>query len=336
MKARYLGLGEKVRLAMGLTILRFARHEEDEPFLEWLRAHFQTPRLIERFWKPVLVSALNTPLEKASFYYARKVMVDSFFQSNEAYRLQLPAIPLGELFGEGLLKKIRYLGVDARLGGGVKEVFIADNLAKGVLLQDGTRIDAENIILATPFQRTMELLKGEMDPDLLSLETAPITSVHFWLKEKITELPHVVMLDALSHWLFYRGENSRGEHFYQVVISSSESSLAGGHDWIEQMVVKELKGFFPGMKDGTVLRCRVVTEKKATFVSTPRVDDLRPGQRTKWRNLFLAGDYTRTGWPATMEGAVRSGYLAAEALLRGRGIRARCLQSDLNGQVLVD
>lgn len=336
LQASFLSLGEKIWLGIALTLLRFAKHEEDEPFLDWLRSHFQTERVIERFWKPVLVSALNTPIEKASFQYARKVMVDSFFQSNAAYRLKLPTVPLGELFGDNVLRKIRPMGVRTLLGHPVKKVLFADGIAKGVLLQDDQQIGAQSVILATPFQRTFALLEDCLDQGVSHLKTAPITSVHVWLNGKITDLPHVVMLDSLSHWLFYRGENKQREHLYQVVISASASTISGGHEKIQQQVLGELGVFFSGMADAKVLRCRVVTEKKATFVSTPRVDDLRPGQRTKWPNLFLAGDYTRTNWPATMEGAVRSGYLAAEALLRGRGIRVRCLQPDLNGSISVD
>jgi len=146
----------------------------------------------------------------------------------------------------------------------------------------------------------------------------------------------VVMLDTLSHWLFYRGKNSLGEHFYQVVISASADALGMGYEAIQAKVLAELHDFFGAMNSTKVLRAKVVTEKRATFASSANVDYVRPDQATRWPNLFLAGDFTKTGWPATMEGAVRSGYLAAEKLLKSMGVKATCLQPDLNGVITVD
>lgn len=115
----------------------------------------------------------------------------------------------------------------------------------------------------------------------------------------------------------------------QVVISASEQAAADGHDELRRRVVAELHSLFPAAREANLIRSRVVTEHKATFRSVPGVDRLRVGQRTSLGNLFLAGDWTLTGWPATMEGAVRSGYLAAEALLKRAGNPCRLLQPDL-------
>ena len=331
LRASYLSYSEKIRLGLAFLLLRLKEGDESVSFGDWLVAHFQTPSLIERFWKPVLVSALNTPIEKASFKYCRKVVVDSFFADRKAYRLKLPSLPLAELFGPRLLQQLKGFGVNIRLGSTVRSVLFDNEKAKGVLLQNGDILEADHVVLAVPFQRLKSLLGEKIDETILGLQSSPITSVHMWLDQRITDLPHVVMLDTLSHWLFYRGKNSHGEHFYQVVISASADALGMGYEAIQAKVLAELHEFFGAMNSAKVLRAKVVTEKRATFASMVGVDDFRPDQATRWPNLFLAGDYTKTGWPATMEGAVRSGYLAAEKLLKSMGVKARCLQPDLNG-----
>ena len=336
LRASYLSYSEKIRLGLAFLLLRLKEGDESVSFGDWLMAHFQTPSLIERFWKPVLVSALNTPIEKASFKYCRKVVVDSFFVDRKAYRLKLPSLPLAKLFGPRLFQQLKGFGVNIRLGSTVRSVLFDNEKAKGVLLQNGDILEADHVILAVPFQRLKSLLGEKIDERILGLQSSPITSVHMWLDQRITDLPHVVMLDTLSHWLFYRGKNSLGEHFYQVVISASADALGMGYEAIQAKVLAELHEFFGAMNSAKVLRAKVVTEKRATFASLIGVDDFRPDQATRWSNLFLAGDYTKTGWPATMEGAVRSGYLAAEKLLKSMGVKARCLQPDLNGVITDD
>ena len=334
--ATYLSYADKIRLGLAFLLLRLKEGDESVSFGDWLVAHFQTPTLMERFWKPVLISALNTPIEKASFKYCRKVVVDTFFADRKAYRLKLPSLPLGELFGPRLFQQLEGLGVAIRLGSTVRSVLFDNEKATGVLLQNGDILEADHVVLAVPFQRLKGLMGEKVDETVLGLQSSPITSVHVWLDKRITELPHVVMLDTLSHWLFYRGENSLGEHFYQVVISASADALRSGYDAIQAKVLAEMNVFFPAMGSAKVLRIKVVTEKRATFASSVEVDKFRPEQATRWPNLFLAGDYTKTGWPATMEGAVRSGYLAAEKLLKSMGVKARCLQPDLNGVITED
>jgi len=336
LRASYLSYSEKIRLGLAFLLLRLKEGDESVSFGDWLVAHFQTPSLIERFWKPVLVSALNTPIEKASFKYCRKVVVDSFFADRKAYRLKLPSLPLAELFGPRLFQQLKGFGVNIRLGSTVRSVLFDNEKVTGVLLQNGEILEADHVVLAVPFQRLKSLLGEKIDEPILGLQSSPITSVHMWFDQRITDLPHVVMLDTLSHWLFYRGKNSLGEHFYQVVISASADALGMGYEAIQAKVLAELHEFFGAMNSAKVLRAKVVTEKRATFGSLVGVDDFRPDQATRWSNLFLAGDYTKTGWPATMEGAVRSGYLAAEKLLKSMGFKARCLQPDLNGVITDD
>jgi uncharacterized protein with NAD-binding domain and iron-sulfur cluster len=161
------------------------------------------------------------------------------------------------------------------------------------------------------------------------LETSPITSVHCWFDCQGTDLPHIVLVESVGQWVFNRGETAPGEWYLQVVVSAARQFRGLGHDEVERQVVAELRRLLPRLADAKLVRARVVTEHAATFSAAPGVDRWRPVQTSPIDNLFVAGDWTNTGWPATMEGAVRSGYLAAEALLSRVGRPEKLVQPDL-------
>jgi uncharacterized protein with NAD-binding domain and iron-sulfur cluster len=202
-------------------------------------------------------------------------------------------------------------------------------------LRDGTALAADLYVAAVPFDRLLDLLPAEVVDrfpvfaGLRNLEPSPITSVHLWYDRAITRLPHVVLIDCLSQWLFNRGTVTPGEHYVQVVVSAARGLRGLGHEEVQRRVTAELARLFPAAAGAVLRRARVVTEHAATFSAVPGVDRWRPGPVSPIDNLFLAGDWTATGWPATMEGAVRSGYRAAEALLARVGRPERLVRPDL-------
>jgi uncharacterized protein with NAD-binding domain and iron-sulfur cluster len=152
------------------------------------------------------------------------------------------------------------------------------------------------------------------------IESAPITGVHLWFDRAITELPHAVLVGRLSQWIFRRSAVDGNEgHYYQVVISASRHLAGRDREAIVAEVCDDLRAIWPAAREARLLHARVVTDQEAVFSVQPGMEACRPQQRTSIPNLFLAGDWTATGWPATMEGAVRSGYLAAEAMLESLG-----------------
>jgi hypothetical protein len=163
------------------------------------------------------------------------------------------------------------------------------------------------------------------------LAPSPITSVHLWYDRPPLDLPHAVLVDCLGQWVFGRGEVAPGEFYLQVVVSAARPLRGLGRDEVLRRIVEELARVFPTAARARLLRGKVVTEHAATFSAVPGVDRWRPPQATPVRNLVLAGDWTATGWPATMEGAVRSGYLAAETILDRVGRPTRLLRPDLGG-----
>jgi len=335
LRAHYLSATEKLRIAWGLAWLGRAPPGADPPFLDWLYRHGQTPRTVARFWGLVLTSALNETPDRIGLRYARKVFVDGFLKHPRGFEVELPVVPLGRLYGPELEGWLAQHQVTVALEQTVKSFCVLENRVQGLELRTGEVVEAEWYIAALPFDRLLAALPAatvQAFPyfrDLQRLETSPITSVHLWFDRPVLALPHVVLVDCIGQWVFNRKETAAGEYYVQVVVSAARQFRGLGHEEVERRVLDELRRLFPAAAAATLRRARVVTEHAATFSAVPGVDRWRPVQTTPLENLFVAGDWTATGWPATMEGAVRSGYLAAEALLKRLGNTASLVQPDL-------
>lgn len=340
----YLRMRELRAIASGLRAL--ARCDlsawSDRPFSEWLAEQQQSAACIDRFWNVVLVSALSETPDRIDVCYARKVFVDSFLANASGWQMQLPIVPLDDLYGSVISKSLERHGAIVRLQSGVERIDFNDNRVRGVILRDGEALECSHVILAVPHERVFGMLPDplRLHPDILpmaELQPAPITSVHLWFDAPLTELPHVVLVDRLCQWVFNRSKLHRdtakstptAKHYYQVVISASHMLRNRSNQQIIDDVIRELCEVWPESRQSKLLHSRVVTEHTAVFSPRPGIDRLRPRQQSPVENLQFAGDWTRTGWPATMEGAVRSGYLAAENVLAQLGRSERLLQADL-------
>jgi squalene-associated FAD-dependent desaturase len=370
-KLSYLFAGDLLRIAVGMRALARTGGHADESitFLDWLQRHRQTPTAIDRFWNPVLVSALSETLDRISVSSARKVFVDAFLANRQGATVQIPTVPLDDLYGEHLIDWLAAHGASVRLQAGVERVEIDNGRATGLTLRTGEHVAADQVILAVPQWLALDLLPEpcRSHPDLAkiaALESAPISSVHLWFDRPIlfpqsqsrhandetlcepAELPHAVLIDRLSQWVFNRSALQRSSQLapegmghashtskesfsYQVVISASRDVVSMAQQDVIATVINDLAEVFPRSAGAALVHARLVTEHRAVFSVRPGVDELRPPQQSPIVNLQLAGDWTRTGWPATMEGAVRSGYLAAENVLSRLDRPARVIQPDL-------
>jgi squalene-associated FAD-dependent desaturase len=291
--------------------------------------------MVNRFWGLVLVSALNESPERVGLRYARKVFVDGFLRHRRGFEVGLPTVPLDRLYGDELRGWLRSHGVELLLQTGVKGIEVEAGRVRRLVLRDGEPITGDWYVAAVPFDRLLDLLPAETVTghgyfgNLKRLEVSPITSVHLWYDRPVLQLPHVVLMDGVGQWVFNRGAADGGEFYVQVVVSAARQFRGLGREEVQRRVAEEMGRLFPAAAGATLRRARVVTEHAATFSAVPGVDQWRPAQASPVENLFVAGDWTATGWPATMEGAVRSGYLAAEALLRRTGTEAKLVQPDL-------
>jgi len=314
-----LSLRDKIGVAQAMLKLRKPIADDGRSFLDWLRSNKQTERSIQRFWAPVLVSALNEDLDRCSTFYASQVFRESFLKSAQAGRMGIPAIPLSELYSAAG-EYIRQRGGEVNLRSSVESVKV--NECTATLCMSGQEISVDSALLAAPFNGISNLLPEDdlgtaLRQQISRFESSPITGIHLWFDRKITELEHAVLLDRTIQWVFHKSKllNREGEGSYvELVVSSSKSLVEMGRQEIIDLAVRELGEFFPIVRQARLEKATVIKEVHATYSPKPGVDEYRPKARTAWPRLFLAGDWTDTGWPATMEGAVRSGYLAAEAI----------------------
>lgn len=307
-------------------------------FLDFLNLHRPSENVKRRFWNVILVSALSESLENISFQHAAKVFVDGFLANNRGWEIWIPSVSLGELYDSVPPAEIVGQEGSLRLLTGVEKILEgSDGTIRAVKTRQGEELEADQFVLAVPWYRLPELLPARLQLKYASvkeIQPAPISSVHLWFDRPVTELPHAVFVDHLSQWIFARPAKANridgnDTSYYQIVISESRALGKVSKDEVIDRVLEEIRSVFPRARAAQLVHSRLVTEHKAVFSPRPGIESLRPSQTTPVENLHLAGDWTDTGWPATMEGAVRSGYLAAESVLAALGIDHQILQPSL-------
>jgi squalene-associated FAD-dependent desaturase len=354
-----LSFADKRSIAGGLMAI--ARAGGNPPgidgisMLDWLHREKQTPGAIERYWRVVLVSALDEELGRTDARYGIEVFWKAFLANRKGYRVGIPSVPLGELY-EGCREAVEKRGGEVRMRCGVREIRVRNDQFAGAVLEDGSELSADACVAAVPHDVLLKMLPPEMASangpleGLNHLRTSPITGVHFWFDRTVMTEPFLTLLDHTTQWVFNKtllyasGEAGRGDsrpttqagndeeeggQYLQLVISASYDLVQRSRQEIIDLCRRELADVLPATRDAVLRKATVIKEVNATFSPEPGVDRWRPAQRGSVENLYLAGDWTRTGWPATMEGAVRSGYLAAEALLADSGQPQRFLRADL-------
>jgi squalene-associated FAD-dependent desaturase len=330
----YLTLRERIDVAR--TLLQLAADqtldEIDGPAIgEWLRRHGQSQTAIDRFWSVVLVSALGETVDRASVAAARKVFVDGFLHHRRAYEVLVPTAPLSELYDHRVADSLRAQGVEIHTSTRVTRIAGGARGVTQLCLANDVQRDFDHIILAVSWLQVKPLLPEHIRDRLPQLEvldrieSSPITGVHLWFDRPITPLPHAVLVGRLSQWIFNHGQSSQPEsqpppgHYVQVVISGARELAEKPRRAIVDEILDDLRVSFPAVEAAKLLRWQVIHQPHAVFSLRPGVDSIRPNQTTSVAGLHLAGDWTQTGWPATMEGAVRSGYRAAAAVLNAAG-----------------
>jgi squalene-associated FAD-dependent desaturase len=346
-----LGIKDKLAIACAFySILQSGGHppDVDEPggisMLEWLRRHKQTPAAISRFWRVVLVSALSEELDRIDARYGIDVFWKAVLSNKTGYRMGVPSVALGDLY-DGCRASIEQKGGEVIFRSPLRGLRIENGKLIAALFDEGREETADAFVLALPHLALSELLPERLkrtDTALGNVDKiidAPITGVHLWFDRQVMSEPFITLLDTTTQWIFnktalYAGANGAAPaadkgQYLQLVISASHDFLQKPRQEIIDLCLKEVRHALPAAREANLLKATVIKEAAATFSPQPGVDRWRPRQQTSIGALFLAGDWTATGWPATMEGAVRSGYLAAEAVLRSAGTPQQFLQPDL-------
>ncbi|MDE0254487.1 MAG: hydroxysqualene dehydroxylase HpnE [Rhodospirillaceae bacterium] len=271
-------------------------------------------RLYERFWEPMAVAVLNTEAAAGAARLLWPVMAEILLRGETAFRPCIARTGLSESFADPAVTWLEARGGRFRPGVRIRSVSFGD-AAVSALNAGGEAVavaPGEPVVSAVPPAACNALFPDVATP----AEYRPIVNLHYVVGEGVAlpgGLPLLGLIGGTAQWLFLRGD------VLSVTISAGVAEAALPHDRLAGTVWEDIRraaGAAGPMPSGPVPPCRVITEKRATIAQTPAQDRLRPGATTRWRNLYLAGDWTDTGLPATIEGAIRSGETAANAIGR--------------------
>lgn len=311
--AAFLTWREKsaIALAMLAAVREDRRQWRDRVFAEWLRENRQPESAVRKFWSPVMVSACNLDVDRVCASSALHVFQEGFLAHHDAAAVSVAGVPLVELYdpAEGA---IRAAGGAVRLGVSVDRVS-----ERSVTTASGETLEADAVVCAVPPERAARIVDGgirrrdDRFARLADITHSPILGVHLAFDRPVLGLPHAVLVDRPTQWIFRKDDAGARIH---AVISAADAWIPLSEDEIAQRVLADLHACLPASREAQLTSVRAVKEKLATFAPTPEVERIRPATTGATR-LILAGDYVQTGWPATMEGATRSGYLAAAAVV---------------------
>jgi zeta-carotene desaturase len=318
----HLGVADKAGIAASIASLAVRGTGTAPTFGEWLARRGQGARVVRDFWDLVIVSALNQPSAGACPRLARKVFIDGFLAARDSHELRLPIIPLEDLFHRHMGERLAGAGVRILTATDCKTLLPGRGRVTGIALRDGARLEAETVVLAVPWERLPALLAGLPGGAVRcrgeSLRRAGIAAVHLWFDRRVLPTAHAALVGATAQWLFRHPLADAGDGYLQAVVSGIDET---NHDAesLANAVIGDIGRFCPASRRARLIKSKVVRENLATFRVPPGVENDRPRPGIVFPGLAIAGDWTGTGWPATMEGACRSGIEAATALLAPQG-----------------
>ncbi|MEV0016853.1 MULTISPECIES: hydroxysqualene dehydroxylase HpnE [Streptomyces] len=328
----HLSLAERAsvgRAALALKGLDLADPTLDtQDFGSWLTAHGQSARAVEALWDLVGVATLNAVAGDASLGLAAMVFKTGLLSDPGAADIGWARVPLGELHDRLARKALDSAGVRTEVRTRVTSVSVNENGGWSVQVPDET-LQADAVVLAVPQREAHDLLPdGALDTpeNLLRIDTAPILNIHVIYDREVLAAPFLTALGTPVQWVFDRTEASGLKEGQYLALSQStaQKEIDEPVAVLRERYLPELERLLPRTRGAEVKDFFVTRERTATFAPAPGVGRLRPGARTKAPGFYLAGAWTATGWPATMESAVRSGVAAAAAALgtpgRSRGL----------------
>ena len=314
-----MSLRERVRLAGPALALR--RLDPDDASLDgicfgdWLAGRGQSARAVDHLWNLIALPTLNVPAAEASLALATKVFRVGLLERSDAGDIGWSRVPLAELHGAIAARALEVSGIESVLGSAVGA--ISRSLSGSFTVSAGTRsavVDA--VILSAPLRVSASLgapIGSTAGAGAESLGTSPIVNVHLVLDRKVTDLPLVACVDSPIQFLFDRTSSSgvKSGQCLAVSLSAADSYIATSSTELVSTFLEALRELFPAARQARLVDAIVTREKAATFRAIPGTRAFRPATVTEVPGLFLAGAWCDTGWPATMEGAVRSGQRAA-------------------------
>ena len=312
-----------LRVGLSLKFMNGSRQSlADISVKQWLDELGQSEQIQNNFWNPMALATLNERPEIASADMFAEVIEQAFMRRKADSTMVISRVGLSELYTEDAVKYIEARGGEIRVNAAVKNIEINDRAIKSLVLSNDERIEAETVISAVPYFMLKEMMDealiDEHFPSLKNFVSAPIVSINLWYEKPVTELEFVGLLDSPIEWVFNKnaigGTPDSGLYHLALVISGAHEAAKMTKDSLIEMATSEINRHFPEANNPTPIHSYVIKEQHATISHTVGVTAQRPSQRTKIKGFYLAGDWTATGLPATIEGAVLSGQRCAEMI----------------------
>jgi len=308
-------------MKLGVSLQYGLPPSENETVATWLQRHGQSKGAVRALWEPFCLAALNEPLATASARLLWETLRRSLFGAKSDSAIFFSRVGLSDLFRPEAEIYLRATGGSLRYGAQIGDLQIEGEKVRAETSR-GEPIKADYYISALPWAATRSLLPTDspLATQLTKIQPAGILNIHLLSDRKLFDAPFAGLLDSPFHWVFDRTDHlpleRRGKEFlYAVTMSAAgEEWLARKSEDILTAVKAELTRYFPTVREAKFLRELVIKTKDATFAARPDAEPARPGPHTPWKNFFLAGDWTATGLPATLEGAALSGEAAAKAI----------------------
>ena len=328
---RYPHLTAKDKLLSAYGLLRIKLTDrtknrdrlDGQTFYQWLKDRHQTERAIDNLWNVIILPTLNDDIRNVSAHMGLMVFQEGLLKQPTDAAIGFSRVGLTSLTGEPSQRYIEQLGGRLILGRAAKSLVFEDGQVSGVELSDGSTLKGDAYVSALPFDALLQVLpdpvaQGPFFSSAADLSFSPIVGIHLWYDRPVMDEDFVAFLDSPVQWVFNRSliqgwDGSEGQYVC-ISVSGAWDFVDRPREELEELFAAEMERLFPRAKDANIERCLVVKQPRATFRCVPGAAEHRLSQATPIPNLFLAGEWTDTGWPPTMEGAVRSGVFAADAL----------------------
>ena len=328
-RCRGLSVADRLHLLRaGVSIVTTRSLPDSMTIKDWLDSLRQPESLRLRWWYPLSISALNELPRRASADLFLRVLKLAYFGSVRDSSFGIMTVGLGDLYTEQARKFIEARGGQVLCNTAVFQLTFTGRRMNAVVLRNGETIQADHTISAVPHHVLRKLLSPELMQEgapfeaLTHLTESPMVSIHLWFDRPVMDEEFIGLVDSPIQWVFDKsrlwkeGETQAGA--LACITSGAYDLIDRSREELISLAHKELGRFFPQVQKAELLHSRLVKERQATYSCTPEAERWRPTQETPYGNFLLAGDWTRTGLPATIEGAVKSGHRCAEAILRSR------------------
>ena len=324
----HLGVKDKLLVLYGLLKVKLtnrskrSRALDEESGYDWLKRHHQTDRAIDNLWNLFILPSLNDDVRDVSADMALMLFQESLLKKPADSTIGYSRVGLTSLNGEPAQGFIQESGGKLVLGKAITSMEVQDGRITGVELSDGGLLHADAYVSALPFQTLLQVLpedaaSGPFFSRASDLRSSPIVGIHLWYDRPIMDQDFLAFLNSPVQFVFNKsliqGTGGAGGQYVCISLSGAWSYIKTPKEELIEKFTQEMTRLFPRARDARVERSLVVKEPQATFRSAPGAAKHRLPQATPIPNLFLAGEWTDTGWPSTMEGAVRSGVFAADA-----------------------